>query len=285
MQRYLEQLGAIAYEAKDVPIICAGDVFDRWNSPPELINFAYKHLPTMYAIPGQHDLPLHRYDDIEKSAYWSLVQMGKIINMRPLKPKLIGKVMAHPFPWGTEVKPLTYMRDKVVHLAVVHAYCWMGPYKHQFAEEQFSVPVWDKRLRGYNAAVFGDNHNGFLRDHRDEDIPILNCGTFMRRRYDERYYQPHVGILYSDGTIARYPLDTDKDLILKKDNVKTKEGGNYNIEDVIAEFEDKGTCKLDFEDFVDMWVTGTRPALPYWVKVELLKLVEEAKVVIDRKLR
>lgn len=282
MERYLDQLTEIA-NVNGSPIICAGDVFDRWNSPPELINFAHKHMPKMYAIPGQHDLPLHRYEDMEKSAYWTLVKMGNIIDMRAMKPKQIGRVIAHPFPWGTPVKPLTYMRDKVVHLAVIHAYCWMGQHKYEGAGDEFAVPIWDKRLRGYNAAVFGDNHKGFLRKHDDVDIPIFNCGTFIRRRYDEQNYQPAVGILFSDGSIERYPLDTGEDVILKRDAITTEDGGNYNVEDIITLFEESGDSKLDFERFVDRWV-DTRPALPYWVKVEMMKLVEEAKVVIERKL-
>ena len=54
MQRSLEQIRDLQKEF-DCPVICAGDIFDKWNSPPELINFAYDNLPEIYAIPGQHD--------------------------------------------------------------------------------------------------------------------------------------------------------------------------------------------------------------------------------------
>src|SRR5688572_18895632 len=43
-----------------IPVICAGDIFDRWNPPPELVNFALRFLPNgMICVPGQHDLPNH----------------------------------------------------------------------------------------------------------------------------------------------------------------------------------------------------------------------------------
>jgi hypothetical protein len=72
-------------------VICAGDIFDRnrkisdgWDAPAELINFALEELPDgMYAIPGQHDLPNHQYIDIGRSAYWTLVKIGKIKNIAP----------------------------------------------------------------------------------------------------------------------------------------------------------------------------------------------------------
>ena len=43
-----------------------------------LISFAIRELPSCYAIPGQHDLPNHSYTDIQRSAYWVLVEAGII---------------------------------------------------------------------------------------------------------------------------------------------------------------------------------------------------------------
>ena len=69
---YHQQVEGIPY-GNVVPIICAGDVFDRPNPPIELVNWAIRTLPTMYSVPGQHDLVHHNLSDIKKSAYWTLV--------------------------------------------------------------------------------------------------------------------------------------------------------------------------------------------------------------------
>ena len=69
MARRLHQVDEIA-SYQQVPVLCAGDVFDRWNSPPELINFAIKNMPPMWAVPGQHDLPHHRLDEVHRSGLW-----------------------------------------------------------------------------------------------------------------------------------------------------------------------------------------------------------------------
>jgi hypothetical protein len=55
--------------------------------------------------------------------------------------------------------------------------------------------------------VFGDNHKGFMVGSR-----LINCGTFLRRKSDERDYRPMVGLLYSDGHIEPHYLDTSADL-------------------------------------------------------------------------
>ena len=53
MAGYLGQLAGLAaghgerttfYNGHPVPVICAGDIFDRWNAPAELINFALAYL-------------------------------------------------------------------------------------------------------------------------------------------------------------------------------------------------------------------------------------------------
>jgi len=103
MERQLDELRAVA-EQHGAPIVCAGDIFDRWNSPPELINFAIQSSPKMHSIPGQHDLPHHRYEDMQRSAYWTLVAAGVLTDLGTV-PKVVSNWLAvHPFPWGFPIK-------------------------------------------------------------------------------------------------------------------------------------------------------------------------------------
>jgi hypothetical protein len=68
-------------------------------------------------------------------------------------------------------------------------------------------------LRGYDCAVFGDNHNGFVSSikPRDSRTTIMNCGTFMRRKADEIEYKPQVGLIRASGHIESVFLDTDNE--------------------------------------------------------------------------
>jgi len=201
MGRTLDQIGDLARDLS-VPVICAGDIFDRWNSPPELINFALHRLPMMYAIPGQHDLPFHRMDFIEKSAYWTLVMADKIQQLTPAGIDF-GPFCFYGFGWNQEIGPPDYNYDKK-HIAVVHSFIWTGDYGYQGAPEEARVKYFRKKLEGYSAAVFGDNHKGFLTE---KEPHILNCGTLFRRKSDEIDYRPSVGVLYASGRIVRHELD------------------------------------------------------------------------------
>lgn len=163
MKRYLDQVRELACRTA-APVIYAGDIFDKWNSPPELINFALEQLPPGYAIPGQHDLPCHAYEDVHKSAYYTLCHSGHLIDLKPNEPVEIvkNKVRLHGFPWGHTPYPCKNKKQDWIDVAVVHDYCWIKNKGYQGAPEDKAMSKHLVRLMGYDLAVFGDNHIQFL---------------------------------------------------------------------------------------------------------------------------
>lgn len=246
MGRQLAQLCELKIKL-DVPVICAGDIFDRWNASPELINFAIRSLPCMYAVPGQHDLPNHRLDDIYRSAYWTLVEAEVIYHLGPNSAVDVGdRLRVWAFPWGTEIIPCPSVDRSRIHLAVIHRYIWKDGHQYPGADEQKRLKNQRGCLVGYDAAVYGDNHSGFLAKGGPGQTHILNCGTFFRRHIDEISYRPHVGILYSDGHIELHYLNTDDDVFVEtRDSVKPlKEAKGYA--EFMQQIQDLGSDSLDY---------------------------------------
>jgi hypothetical protein len=200
-------------DAHAAPLVVAGDVFDRWNAGPEVINFALDHLPPCYAVPGQHDLPNHDYNAMGRSAYGTLVRAGHITNLGPRSRHYVNGVYLFGHPWGHAIEPpapLPTNAQPGIRLAVVHEYIW-----HTKATAYPGAPPAKRAakrhrdLAGYDAAVFGDNHKGFLINRGR----LFNAGGMMRRRTDEVNYQPRYGLLHDDGTISAVPFDTSADVI------------------------------------------------------------------------
>lgn len=254
MAGYLKQIRNLA-NLYACPVVCAGDLFDDgWRThriPPELINFAITHLPELYAVPGQHDLPHHNYTDIKKSAYWTLVEAGKVVNLSPKEP-LIGAwdqpVCLWGFPWGFHPTPCPRKKeDKLTHVAVIHSYVWKDGHSHPGAPEDKHVDAYMPALEGYHAAAFGDNHKGFLYGGR-----ILNCGTLMRRRSDERNYKPHVGLLRADRTISLHYLECGEDKFADLDEKveQNSEECVINITEFVEELEALGDRGMEFGEVV-----------------------------------
>lgn len=202
----------------DCPIIIAGDIFNHWNSPAELINFAILEMPpNVYMIPGQHDCPYHRYEDIHKSAYWTLVAAGAVTHIdKPMKVTGVPLTL-YPFPWGKPLVPNTIAGILPVRLAVIHAYVWRDDSNgYPGAPEERKLVNVKASLKGYEAAVFGDNHKSFI----DPTRRIFNGGTMMRRNSDEKGYEPQVGLLHSDGIIVPWKLDIDEVITIPDDQVE-----------------------------------------------------------------
>lgn len=246
MARPLHQMNELAHKLK-VPIICAGDVFDHWKSPPSLINFALEHLPEMYAVPGQHDLPLHSLADMDNSAFGTLVRVGKI-KLLSNKPTLINHVWVWGFPWNTPITPIHESEDDHIQLAVVHAYVWAKGCSYPGAPEEKRASCYKEKLKGFDVALFGDNHKGFLRDLGD--LVVFNHGGFMRRKIDELDAKPAFGILMDDGSVQLAPQDCSKDKFIARDVAKFEEGDEFQMSAFLKELHTLGASELDFKEAV-----------------------------------
>lgn len=249
----------------EIPIGCAGDVFDKWNASAKLCNYLIDILPRMYAVPGQHDLPYHSYELIEDSGFANLLKAGKIDMTE--KGSFVGRFdhnfELHGFGWEQPLmtpkkhNPHTAQGDsKVVKIAIVHHYIWKEAKEGFLPATRFPGASYNdrccalaKQLKGFDIAVFGDNHIPFEWEDEDgEDVPkVFNCGSFMRRKSDDTH-RPSVGVIFSDKTVHRYYLTSaDKDIVTaKKDRPGAKIDpeevlGNPELIEAIMEMSDKDT--------------------------------------------
>ena len=242
---YLGQLKDIA---KGLPVICAGDIFDRWNVQPELIHFALRYLPDgMICVPGQHDLPDHRLDQVHRSGYGVLMEAKKIHDISGSYAESI-EFVADGFAWGQEIKPPKLFRlPNRIQLAVIHQYCWTQGKSYPGAPSDNHCSAFKKQLKEYDAAVFGDNHMGFLT--QIGDCNVINTGGFIRRKSDEIDCRPQVGILMSDGVIKPHLLDTHIDHFHEK--VTEREELPINMKEFIDGLENLGEHGLNFKEAVE----------------------------------
>jgi len=231
MKKSLDELLRVS-SYYNVPILCAGDIFHHWRAEPALINFALQYLPEMYAIPGQHDLPLHNIDMIEKSAFWTLCLSDKIIpviNEEPVMTK--NGVIVYGFPWGRKLKPLKKRIEGKFHVAIVHDFFWSKNHTHPKAPKSNHMSKFRDLVTGYDAVVFGDNHKGFKA--KLNGVPVWNCGTMMRRNQDEKDYIPRIGLLCNSGKILTHGIST------KNEKFKT------------VEEDYEGVCRMSTDDMAD----------------------------------
>lgn len=249
-KRQLTQLSRTANKLA-VPILCAGDIFHHWKAQPELINFALLNLPAMYAVPGQHDLPLHNFDDIQKSAFGTLLIAEKIKLLQPAMPTYIKGARVWGFPWGFPINPPDAdASSSALNVAVVHAYIWQHKSGFIGAKPIDHVDEWSRKMGGYDIALFGDNHKPFIRfpSAGSNSCLIFNHGAFQRRASDEFDHTPALGILMSDGTVKLEKLDCSKDLFIDRNDPKFEEDSQFTMDAFLKELETLGEDdQLSFE--------------------------------------
>lgn len=245
---------------KRTPVVCAGDIFDKWNPSPRLINWALDNLPEMWAIPGQHDLRYHSYEDIEHTAYHTLCCAGKIQDIDPTCSNPVGgeyDLVLWGFPWGRPVEPNIGKRyEGELHLAVVHAYIWLQR-KDAFpgAPEDRQVSCYADALMGYDAAVFGDNHKGWTTrgSSATGGVVVHNNGTLIRRKVDEISYRPQVGLLHASGQVTPYRLDTSQDKFADEDvlaGILKDTRSGLDAGEFVNDLHQLGEVGIDFFDAV-----------------------------------
>ena len=217
-------------ETHDVPLLVAGDLFHVWYSSAELINWAVGALPeTVYAIPGQHDMPGHRSDELSRSAYWTLASTERIHHIADytyVYPSEDLRVFG--FGWNSQVVfPNNEIRlPGVLDVAIIHAHVYSGS-GHIGVDPSCDITGWNSKLKGYNAAFFGDNHAGF--ETKVGKCNVMNCGGLLAVNSDERLRRPGYGVLYSDGTIERRFFDVSADVwTLPQDTVETITAGHMS---------------------------------------------------------
>lgn len=258
MAGYLKQLNDMI-PAWDVPVICGGDLVDRWNQPPEFISFCIDHLPEMYAVPGQHDLPNHSWDELYRSAFGLLARIGKVKRLDEhstafrfyLDDEQDSVVLrAYGFGWEKQVRPplAKEKNDRIIDLAVVHRYVWSNPgNSYPDASEEGLVTKINKEFRPYDVVLFGDNHHTVSwidnqHQHR------LNPGTFIRRKSDEINHRPCVGLLKADGSIERKYLDVSGDKFV--DRPEAADSAAEGLEEFVEGLKSLDHSSLDFRDAV-----------------------------------
>lgn len=273
-ETYWGQLRDLQNDLSGVPILIAGDLFDKWNSPIHLVNCVLRWTQGMrlYAIPGNHDEPNHRYQDLSYSAYWNLVEAGRLVNLTPGGTHSLGCLNIHPYPCGFEVLPPNETNSLMIQVAIIHDYIWSAKTGHKGASPKQRCGEWAKKLKGYDVAVFGDNHSGALL--RYEGLSILNCGTFMRRTADEENYHPRVGIIYSDGSVQQHMLDTSKDKFVRMAvPVRELESSlRLSLTGLAEELDSLHAEKLEYASFVRQWLKSS--SVPSEVQNIILSALE-----------
>lgn len=263
-ERVVRQVIDLAEKHK-CPIIIAGDIFDKFNNPPELLNWCYKTIRYkrgIWTIAGQHDIEHHNLENIHKTSYQTLVNLCVIHDIGFSSPIIQNYLVGWGFNWGEDLQCWPLVKStKGINLAVIHKYMWSTTStKHPMAIDETNINSYLPQLNGYDAAVIGDNHIGFQFKFGNGQHGI-NCGTLIRRKANEIPYHPTIGLLHEDGRINPYSLDITDDKFTEEALAKQEEITALSMNDFIQEFKNIAQHTLDYTEALQQFIAARKSKL------------------------
>lgn len=249
----LAELKATAFKL-NCPIYVAGDFFNKHSQPPRHLNALIMQLrelnrrepdceaTRMYTIFGQHDLPFHDYKERAQSAIYNLELNGVVKYLKNechlYHPADAGTSIGivSPFHWGEELYKNNYTDHP--NIALIHRYVWIEGCGHPGAKKDDHADTIIKQLQGYEWIICGDNHTPFV--HKN----LINCGTAMPRRWDERHNRPMMYILGIDFNMHKYSLKYKRPPLLDPHENRIEQGSDFS--DFIKNTETLIDSNIDF---------------------------------------
>jgi DNA repair exonuclease SbcCD nuclease subunit len=262
MKRPLLELKALAVKFGNPPVFCAGDVFDNWDSPPELISFALRYLPPNFVmIPGQHDLPNHNLKELNRSAFNVLRFRDSLTTLRGehIVHIMSGrhKLRVYGYPYGLDPDPEP--SGDGIKIALVHKYYWHGASRFPSASDETHIS--NGPWKGYDVAIIGDNHCHFTVRNARHNYLIWNCGSFMRLSSNQKDHFPVVGILHKSERhnhihVRSYYLNTEDDCFEETEAEVNEQDEQPSLEtiELVSMLKATGSSIVNLAEVVRIWL-------------------------------
>jgi DNA repair exonuclease SbcCD nuclease subunit len=165
------------------PILIAGDIFHKWNPSLSLVRETFIALNReenikIFAVAGQHDLPNHNIDLIDKTGLGLLCQFIDIVGDFAC---FVGDKSYWGCSWDGEINKDICKNNK--NVLIVHKLLWHKNKPFPEATQDSSAEVFMKKHPEFKVIISGDNHETFVV--KTDNQLLINCGSCTRQKADQ----------------------------------------------------------------------------------------------------
>jgi len=221
----------------DCQVLNAGDIFEHWKGSPELINNCLRNFPKkMKVVAGQHDLPQHSMDLLNKSSFESL-RLGGAFQM-----------IWNGGSWGADLAKIVAEYWKNRKIIVAHMLIWKDQEPYPGCIEPRVNQVF-KMFPDADLILTGDNHQTFTA--RKGKQLLVNPGSLTRHKADQINHKPCVFLWNaSKNSVKKHYLKIKKDVISRDhiDEINEKEERGKAF---ISSLNNDWLADLSFDDNVE----------------------------------
>ena len=244
-RKILNQVVSISKE-KQVPVFVVGDIFDSNSDTSfEVIslvqNIAHELADGFFILAGNHDLPYHSSENINKSAVGILLKSDYI---HPIKH--ITKFEKDSWDYSFSASNFDEEDDHDAQIVFKHTLTL--PEKNPLFESETPETLVEKFPKA-KWIFIGDYHKAF--DVKVNGCHVVNPGCLIREKSDFKDYQCGVYYVDTEEEIVEFiPIIDDEELVDDSYIIKNDERGN-RIEEFGNKLKDVEGISLDFLDNVE----------------------------------
>ena len=222
-------------EKYDCPVFHAGDLGEYWRWSDYLLSLAIDRLPKkFFTIAGQHDLPNHNLELMEKCGLHTL-GTGKHITILD---------SGH---FGTKPKPFEFAGRQVM---LWHRLVWHGKRPWPGCTDPSADEVLN-RFPNCDLILTGDNHEAFTCE--DGDRVLVNPGSLMRQKADQVDHRPRVYLWYAETnqvTPVFIPIEAD---VITREHIEEERARDDRITSFISRLNTDCTIGTTFEENLEQF--------------------------------
>lgn len=264
-----DQISELQKEHGGIPILVAGDIFDKWKPSPFLLHWALEHLPdNIYAIPGNHDLPAHNISRYEECGFAVLEAAGKIRWVREHGKGSAGFGdigLIYGFHYGKEMEPNRVKFGPSV--AMIHQFVYKG--RAPFPGATGKISGIAQAGSEYDLVLIGDNHKPFT--HREGKTLYVNPGSLMRRTADQISHRPRVYLYYAKtNEVEPVYLDVYPDAV-SREHIDVSKDRSDRIDEFVNKLKMNFAFSISFEDNIKTFLLKNN--IPKSVESKVMKAI------------
>lgn len=231
------------------PVLIPGDLFHKWKNSPYLLSWAIENLPNdILCIPGQHDLPEHSIERLNKASIYVMEKAGKckiLSEWETVEFASNGNIFqVTGFPFGS--KPVeTEKEDGIIKIALIHelTYSQKAPYPDCKLDNAGQLL---KRLKGWDLCIVGDNHLQFTATIGERKL--ISPGSMSRQTADQIDFLPCCYAYYKDtNKIEAIELPIEEGVV-SREHLERKEQRDGRIDAFVSRLDTEWEGGVSFED-------------------------------------
>lgn len=236
------------------PVLCAGDVTDRWYLDKGEQWFVTQVIQLMHnwiAVAGQHDLPQHNPELYDKS-WLAILEEARCIEVWEngfQKYYHDIELVISAFPWGEA--PCAFKDIKSGHksVALIHRMVYQGKPPYPGADKDGgTAKALMRKMKDFDLIVSGDNHETFVEELNGR--LLVNPGSMMRTSAKQADHKPCVFLWYAgSNNIEQVVLPHDKHAV-SREHLERKELHDSRMQAFVEKLKGNVDLSMGFKENV-----------------------------------